>query len=410
MRARQAHSFDAVSPQPVPGAGPQAGTSWLAVAVVVAAGVVAALQIGKAPIAMPLLQGEFGLDLATLGWLASIFAVLGMLGGIPAGAVATGLGPRRVLLLGLAALALGSGLGALAPRFSLLLASRVVEGLGFLLVTVAGPAVLQRVTQPGRRDLAMALWSCFMPAGMALAMLAGPGLSDWRLLWWVMAGLAAAAMLSTVLLVPRLTGGPSPSLAALGADAAAVLRARIPLLLAFGFSAYALMFFALFNFLPVLLMQRMQVSFAAAGSLSALASAVNIIGNLGAGVLLARGMSRSGLVVTASLAMGLSAIGIFTGALPDGAIFLLCLLFSMIGGVIPATFLASAAVAAPSPALVPVVIGLVMQGSNLGQVVAPVAIGGVIEALGWPAAGMLVAGAALLCALAALGLRGLRRA
>lgn len=387
-------------------AAPAARTDWLAVSVVVAGGVVAALQVGKAAIAMPLVQAEFGLDLATLGWLASIFAVLGMVGGIPIGTLAIGLGARRVLLLGLAVVAVGAFLGAAAPRFPMLLASRILEGFGFLLITIAGPAILQRAASPAQRDIAMALWSCFMPTGIALAMLAGLWLTDWRMIWQVTGALAVGAIALTLLSVPRAGGGGRTSLSALAGDAGAVLSARGPLLLALAFALYALMFFALFSFLPVLLMQRMQVSLATAGLLGALASAVNIIGNLVAGMLLARGVSRVGLIVFASLVMGLSAIGIFLGLLPDKATLVLCVLFSMVGGIIPATLLSSAPVLAPAAALTPVVVGLLMQGSNLGQVVGPVAVGSVIEALGWPSAAGLVGGAALLASLTALGLRG----
>lgn len=384
---------------------PAARTDWLAVTVVVASGIVAALQVGKAAIAMPLVQAEFRLDLGTLGWLASIFAVLGMVGGIPVGTLAIALGARRVLLLGLLAVAAGALLGAAAPHFPMLLASRVVEGLGFLLITIAAPAILQRVASSARRDIVMALWSCFMPTGIALAMLAGLWLTDWRMIWQVTGALAVIAIVLTVLTVPNTSGGTRPSWAALAGDAGAVLSARGPMLLGFTFALYALMFFALFNFLPVLLMQRMQVSLATAGLLGALASAVNIIGNLAAGLLLARGASRVSLIVAASLVMGLSAIGIFLGLLPDSATFLLCVLFSMVGGIIPATLLSSAPVLAPAAGLTPVVIGLLMQGSNLGQVVGPVAIGSVIEAFGWPSAAGLVGAVAVIAILTALGLR-----
>lgn len=384
---------------------PGARTDWLAVGIVIASGIVAALQVGKAAIAMPLVQAEFGLDLATLGWLASIFAVLGMVGGIPAGTLAVGLGARRVLLLGLLAVALGAFLGAAAPRFAMLLASRVVEGLGFLLVIIAGPSILQRIAAPAQRDIAMALWSCFMPTGIALAMLAGLWLTDWRMIWQVTGALAIIAIALTVLVVPKTGGGTSPSLAVLAGDAGAVLSTRGPLLLALTFALYALMFFALFSFLPVLLMQRMQVSLATAGLLSALATTGNIAGNLLAGLLLSRGIGRVKLIIAASIAMGLCGIGIFLGLLPDNVTFLLCVLFAGAGGLIPATLLASAQLAAPSAKLMPVVVGLMMQGSNLGQVVGPVAVGGVIEALGWPSAAGVVGAAALLAMLTALGLR-----
>ena len=389
---------------------PAARTDWLAVSVVVASGIVAALQVGKAAIAMPLVQAEFGLDLATLGWLASIFAVLGMIGGIPVGTLAIALGARSVLLLGLLAVALGAFLGAAAPRFPMLLASRVVEGFGFLLIIIAGPAILQRVASPDRRDLAMAVWSCFMPTGIALAMLAGLWLTDWRMIWQITGALAVIAIVLTVLVVPKSDSGASPSWAALASDAGAVLSARGPLLLALTFALYALMFFALFSFLPVLLMQRMQVSLATAGLLSALATTGNIAGNLIAGLLLSRGIGRVKLIIAASLAMGLCGIGIFLGLLPDTVTFLLCVLFAAAGGLIPATLLASAPLAAPATRLMPVVVGLMMQGSNLGQVVGPVAVGGVIEALGWPSAAGVVGAAALLAMLTALGLRSsLRR-
>ncbi|MFC5396235.1 MFS transporter [Bosea vestrisii] len=384
---------------------PGARTDWLAVMVVIASGIVAALQVGKAAIAMPLVQAEFGLDLGTLGWLASIFAVLGMVGGIPAGTLAVGWGARRVLLLGLLAVALGAFLGAAAPRFSMLLASRVVEGLGFLLVIIAGPSILQRIAAPAQRDLAMALWSCFMPTGIALAMLAGLWLTDWRMIWQITGALAVIAIGLTLLVVPKTDAGTRPSWAGLAGDAGAVLTARGPLLLALTFALYALMFFALFSFLPVLLMQRMQVSLATAGLLSALATTGNIAGNLIAGLLLSRGIGRVKLIIAANLVMGLCGIGIFLGLLPDTVTFLLCVLFAGAGGLIPATLLASAPLAAPATRLMPVVVGLMMQGSNLGQVVGPVAVGGVIEALGWPSAAGVVGAAALLAMLTALGLR-----
>ncbi|MCA0420917.1 MAG: MFS transporter, partial [Proteobacteria bacterium] len=55
-------------------------TDWWVVLLVVTAGIAASLQIGKAAIAIPLLQAETGRDLAVLGWVSSIFAVLGLFG------------------------------------------------------------------------------------------------------------------------------------------------------------------------------------------------------------------------------------------------------------------------------------------------------------------------------------------
>ena len=74
-------------------------------------------------------------------------------------------------------------------------------------------------------------------------------------------------------------------------------------------------------------------------------------------------------------------------------IFLLCVAFSAVGGLIPATLLGSAPLLAPRPALAAASVGLVMQGSNLGQVIGPVTVGAVIDRHGWPSAAWVVVAA-----------------
>lgn len=382
-----------------------ARTDWWVVVLVVTAGIAASLQIGKAAIAIPLLQVETGRDLAVLGWVSSIFAVLGLFGGVPVGALATRFGDRRILLLGLTLLAIGSALGAVTSGLGLLLACRIVEGSGFLMVSVSGPALLRRCVGERDSEIAMALWSCFMPAGMALAMLLGPLFGGWRAIWLAGAGFALACGIAVALRVPASTAGAAVSWRQLAADAGNMFRTRGPLLLALCFALYAMMFFAVLSFLPVLLIERMHSSLAIAGLLSGLATAGNIVGNLIAGVLLARGVSRLGVLAGASFAMGLAAVFVFLPLLPPAGAFLAGILFATAGGFIPATLLSTAAALAPRPNLVPASIGLLMQGSNLGQVLGPAIVGLVISGIGWTGAAGLVAILALLAVLTSFCLR-----
>lgn len=368
------------------------GIVWL----VVAAGVVAALHLGKAAIATPMLQADLHLSLGAIGWLTGLFAVLGLFGGAPAGALVTAVGDRRILLLGLGVLAFAGVVGAIASSFPVLLGSRLLEGLGFLLIIVAGPAILQRLTTGSQQDVAFSLWSCFMPCGMALAMLIGPLFATWQSLWWSCAGLAAASAALVVFYVPRADSADRRTAVSLIGSTRQLLASRGTALLAVSFALYSLMFFALFSFLPVLIMERMDVSHHNAGLLAALASAVNISGNLAAGWLMARGISRSSLLMLASSVMGIAGLGIFLGFLPAWPTFLLCIVFSAVGGLIPATLLASAPLFAPRPTLVPIAVGLIMQGSNLGQLLGPVAVGSATAAFGWSAAGLVVVVSALL--------------
>ncbi|MDX3984001.1 MAG: MFS transporter [Achromobacter sp.] len=390
----------------------QVETRWAGVGAIVGAGVVASLQVGKVIIAAPLLRQDMGLDLASIGTLTAVFSLLGVVGGIAAGGVIARFGARRMLLLGLLATALGTATGAIAPSYALLLASRVVEGLGFLMITVAGPAALQRLVSASGRDFAFALWSCYMPTGMAIAMLASQAFEHWQAVWWCAGAAVIVSLASVAALLPAgQAAAPAPlSWRGMRQDTVDTLSAAGPVLLALSFTLYSLMFFALFTFLPVLLMDQLGLTLAQAGLYSAIASAANIVGNLSAGVLLARGWRRSTLIACASVTMGVVALLIFRSVLPAMPTFLLCVLFSAVGGLIPATLLGTAPLVAPRPALTAASVGLVMQGSNLGQVIGPVTVGGVIDRYGWSAASTIVLAAGLGGVLIAAALRRVRAA
>ncbi|GLU28965.1 MFS transporter [Brucella sp. NBRC 12950] len=374
-------------------------TRWAAVVVIVASGITAALQVGKAAIAAPLLQHDFGIALTAIGWLAGIFAVIGLIGGIPTGAFVARFGARRILIIGLLITTAGAALSAAAPGLPSLFSGRIIEGAGFLLVTVAAPSLLEEVTRPSDRDLAFALWSCFMPVGMATAMLVGPLFDNWQAMWWASSALALLICLAVPLFISAGEKGQNTSWSRLRGECMIVLRDRRAVGLAITFSLYSLMFFAVFSFLPVLLMERLQVSHQMAGWLSALVSAVNVIGNLTAGLLLSKGFSRPALLIAACLVMGLASFGVFLPVLPVSTAFGLCLLFSAIGGVVPAILLSSAPIMAPTAGLTPIVMGLIVQGNNLGQLLGPAAIGGALERFGWDSAAYIVAGAALIAVL-----------
>jgi MFS transporter, DHA1 family, inner membrane transport protein len=384
-----------------------AGTDWRAVAIVVAAGVIVALQVGKGIITLTALRSDFALDLAAAGWVISVFAFIGVVGGIPAGMAVNRFGDRALCVAGLGILALGGLVSALSQYFTMLITGRFIEGLGFLLVVVAAPALLQRTVASKDRDFVFGLWSTFMPAGMALALLCGAAVEGWRGFWLLNAGVTAVTALLVMLTVPR-KEMPAANLTAstLAGDAWATLTSSGPLLLALIFTFYSLLYFALAGFLPILLTERMAVSAVAAGILSAIVIAANILGNLAAGILLGRGITaRWSLIAIASIVMGLSGIAIFLASLPSSLIFLLCVIFSGVGGLLPATVLTAAPLLVSAPRLAPMALGLVMQGSNLGQVMGPVTVGVAVDWAGWPAAAWPVAIAAALAVLMAFRVR-----
>ncbi|MCA3845295.1 MAG: MFS transporter, partial [Burkholderia sp.] len=284
--------------------------------------------------------------------------------------------------------------------------TRFAEGLGFVIVVVAAPAVLNRVTPPERRNLAFGLWSTFMPAGMALSMLVGPLLGGWRNGWLAAAALTLAAAVAVPVTTPADVPSRQASATRIGPALRNVLASRSTTLLALGFATYNVQFFAVMTFLPVFLMQRLGVAVGAAGLISAAIVAACVIGNLTAGWLLSRG-ARPGIVMAAtSVAIGAAGAGLFSAATPAPLAVALGFAFSAMAGMLPATILACAPGSAPSPSLAPLSIGWVVQGNYLGQVIGPLTIGAIVGAFGWSGGIGLMLAAAV--AGAAIGLSLLR--
>lgn len=73
--------------------------------VVLAAGMVAAMHVGKLPPALPVLREALGLSLIQAGFLLSLVQLAGMSLGLLIGLAADNLGMRRSILCGLALLA-----------------------------------------------------------------------------------------------------------------------------------------------------------------------------------------------------------------------------------------------------------------------------------------------------------------
>jgi len=352
---------------------------------IVGAGIVSAFQVGKAPLALDAVRADLELSLAVAGWLLSAFAIVGAVAGMAIGLAAGRAGMRRLAVGG------GGGAGG-AP---LLLASRAVEGLGFLAVIVAAPALLAAITPAPRAGPVFALWSTFMPVGMTIILVAAPLLPvlGWRGLW-----LANAALLAGYALVVALrTKGLSlpPPAEHIGEDARDTLSRRGPWLLAGLFTVFCTAFFAAFGFLPTILGERLAVSPPAASLLTALAILASAGGNLFCGRLIARGWSGRGLLVIGFAAMAVCGIGIFTPSMPAAGAYVSCLMFSAISGLIPVVLFDAAPHHAPRPDRAAASMGLLMQGNNLGLLVGPAAAGLLAGSLGWPSLAALVAVVAL---------------
>ena len=346
--------------------------AWL----VVAAGGVAALQVGKLPPALPALQAALGLSLVQSGFMLSMVQLAGLTLAVFMGLWSDGMGLKRSMVRGLLLLALASGAGGLSTSVPMLLVCRALEGVGLLLVALPAPALIRRLVPAQQLAGMLGVWGAYMPTGTALALLVGPLFIPawgWAAWWWLFAGVSLAMALWISRAIPS---DPVSGSQQGGADTLQRLRrtlgARGPWLVALSFGLYSGQWLAVVGFLPSIYADA-GVGGALLGLLTALAAAVNMGGNMASGRMLQAGwLPRS----TLWLGFGVMALGstLAFAAFTEGWPWLRfagVLLFSCVGGLVPGTLFSLAVRLAPGEQQVAATVGWVQQLSALGQFVGP---------------------------------------
>lgn len=246
-------------------------TPWALIAALYAAGLIAAGQFAKVSLTLG------PLALAYPGWpvafAVSGVAVMGILFGVMAGGLTASIGPRRAILIALTVSAVAGGGQALLPVFPVLMALRVIEGAGHLVLVVAIPTLMAALSAPRDRGLVMGLWATFFGVGFALAALvvgeAAAPVYGWH---------GALAALIALILWRMLPRGIASDRRALPRMADHLTIYTTPRLFApaLGHGIYAFAFLALVTYLPVAL---------DAAWLAPVLPVVGIVGSLMAGAL-----------------------------------------------------------------------------------------------------------------------------
>jgi MFS family permease len=361
---------------------------------VILAGVTAALHIGKIPPAIPVLQQALGLTLVEAGFLLSMVQLAGMLLGVLLGVAVDGLGLRRSMLIGQLTLCAASLAGIWARSPADLLVLRAVEGLGFLLVVLGAPSLIRQLVPARQLPSFLGLWGAYMPAGAALALLCGPlfmAAWSWQAWWGLLGALSAAMALWLLLGVQNAGSAPAGAGPAAAAPQAWTQRLRLtlaspgPWLVALAFAMYSSQWLAVVGFLPSVYAQA-GVGAVAAGALTALVCAMNIIGNVAAGQVLLRGPHAQRLLFAGFGCMALMALLTFSPLLGEAPLlrYAAVLLFSAAGGMVPGTLFSLVVRLAPNAQTVSTTMGWVQQCSATGQFLGPPLVAWVAaQAGGW---------------------------
>jgi EmrB/QacA subfamily drug resistance transporter len=155
--------------------------------------------------ALPRMQQDLHVGLASLQWTLTAYNIAFAAGIITAAAAGDRFGRLRVFNIGLALFTAASALCAVAPNASALIAARTVQGLGGAIVLPLSLTILTTAFPAQRRGMIIGIYGGL--AGLAVAM--GPIIGgavtqglDWHWIFWINVPIGAVALPLAMRLLP----------------------------------------------------------------------------------------------------------------------------------------------------------------------------------------------------------------
>jgi len=160
--------------------------------------------------------GSLNVSLALAGQMVTLYALsYALLSPVIAAALANW--PRkRLLLTGMVIFVIGNVITALAPNIELVLASRLIAGLGAAMFSPTATAAGASLVAPEQRGRALAIVIAGLTSATALGAPLGTfigGLMDWRATMWFVSAVGAVAAIGVAWRLPAIPSAPAVSLA-----------------------------------------------------------------------------------------------------------------------------------------------------------------------------------------------------
>ncbi len=365
--------------------------------VLLAAGFLGAAATGKLVPHVRWLAETYDVSLGLAGFAISAVMLPGALLSAGLGVVTDRLGARNVALAGLLLGALASiGLGLAVGSFALLIALRLVEGVGYCLLVVAATVLVVEVASERHRTLALAVWSSFAPVGFALGQWAASAAEGADRLASIGLGHGVAMLAAALAILIALPGRGAHSTNNAGGMLEGV-RHRPALLAALAFGCVTGVLLAAVAVTPLVLASLGGMSVGEAARLTALAALPGIAGRFAAGWLLGWKLTPRAVLMSAGIAGSITIALVLLARLPLMAALVLFTLFQILMGIIPGVLSAMIPHVAPARDRIGTVSGLVNQMVTLGNLIGPPLVLSVYAAADAAGAAAMLAAWTVLC-------------
>lgn len=373
--------------------------SWISFLMVFLVGLVGFINMFKCAPAMPaLMMSGIGFTPENIGWMMSMFGIIGAVLAFPAGIFINKFGVKVTLVTSVICSTLGSILGALCTDAMLLLATRVLEGAGVGFAGVAGSVAVTRLLPVNRQAFGQALNIDSFPLGTLLAMNLAPMFmsaagGSWQTVWWA-SGIFGAICLVLVIVLFKLPQEQreqaSPRHDETRQQEPAGRSRWAPIaLIAIAFALYAtVQGGAVSTFYPTYLQQVMGLDAQASGSITSIPSLIVLLVSPFAGAIADKVGHRKWFVVIGCAVMAIGMPVAFAGQM--ALIWVFAVGLGLVMCVVPPNIYAMVPPIAANPRSI--VFGMAMLGvaQNVGTAVGSVLMGP-LSAASWSLAATVLA-------------------
>ena len=138
--------------------------------------------------ALPRMQRDLHVSLASLQWTLNAYGIAFAAGIITAAALGDRFGRRQVFTIGLALFTVASVACALAPNLSELIAARTVQGLGGAVVLPLSLTILTAAFPIERRGMIVGIYGGLAGLAVAMGPIVGGAITqgiDWHWIFWI---------------------------------------------------------------------------------------------------------------------------------------------------------------------------------------------------------------------------------
>lgn len=182
----------------------EARAKWFTLGAICIAFFMLAVNSTLVNVALPTLQRAFNASTSSLEWIINGYSLTLAVLVVTMGKLGDLFGRRRLFLIGMVIFTLASLLCAFSPSLNLLIASRILQGVGGAITMPATLSIITATFQGRERATAISLWS----AVGGLAIIAGPisgGLlvqyTNWRSIFFINVPISAVVFLLTLRVV-----------------------------------------------------------------------------------------------------------------------------------------------------------------------------------------------------------------